>query len=327
MSPPLPQHKVLQEAANWFATLSDERVSEQEKNQWQSWLDQHPDHRQAWCYVENISQRFNVARQQAGASGTSTILNNSRTERIKRRQLMRNTMAVMFGSWLGWQYTPLPEVTARVAHRWRADHYTGIGDVRELALDDGGKLWLNTDTALDVHYSAGHRNLLLHTGEIYIETAVDPQQRPFTVTSQHGQIRAIGTGFTVRQYNADTRVSVFEGAVEITTRSGLKQRLNAGQQTLFNAHTIAAEERARPGQKSWSQGVIVAEDMTVQQLLDELGRYHKGHIGLHPALSKLRVTGTYPLHQPHHVLAMLENTLPLKVSRIFSWWITLEPTP
>ena len=150
-------------------------------------------------------------------------------------------------------------------------------------------------------------------------------QRPFTVSGQHGQLRALGTGFTVRQNNDSTLVSVYEGAVEITTRSGLQQILNAGQQTRFNAQTIATKESARPGNKSWHKGVIVADHMPLQQLLDELGRYHHGHVGLHPSLSELRVVGTFPLDQPAHVLAMLEDTLPLKVNRLFSWWITLEP--
>lgn len=325
MTHSLPHHHVLQEAATWFATLSDEQVSEHEKDQWLAWLDKHPDHRQAWCYVENISQRFDIAKQQAGTSGTGTILNRSRQDRIKRRQLMRSSLLLMLGGWLGWQYTPLPEATHRLAHRWRADHYTAIGEIRELTLEDGGKLWLNTDTAIDIEYSASQRNLLLRNGEIYIETAADTLQRPFTVSGQHGQLKALGTGFTVRQNNTSTLVSVYEGAVEITTRSGLKQILNAGQQTRFDAQTIAAEESASPGNKSWHQGVIVADDMALQQLLDELGRYHQGHIGLHPSLSELRVVGTFPLDKPAHVLAMLEDTLPLKVRRTFSWWMILEP--
>lgn len=46
---------------------------------------------------------------------------------------------------------------------------------------------------------------------------------------------------------------------------------------------------------------------------------------MNPLIASLRVMGTYPLNDTDQVLAMLESALPVRVSRRFDWWVTLEP--
>ena len=60
--PDLPAHHILQQAAQWFATMLDEDVSQQDRDQWQAWLNAHPEHQRAWHYVEQVGQRFQQAR-------------------------------------------------------------------------------------------------------------------------------------------------------------------------------------------------------------------------------------------------------------------------
>lgn len=50
--------------------------------------------------------------------------------------------------------------------------------------------WVNTDSAVDVAYSATQRRIRLHHGEIMITTA--PDARPFLVNTPHGVIQRAG---------------------------------------------------------------------------------------------------------------------------------------
>lgn len=73
-----PNYQALQQAAKWFATLNDEGVTEADKSRWQIWLNGHPEHQQAWRYVEGVGERFKKAQHQAGPEGVANILSASR---------------------------------------------------------------------------------------------------------------------------------------------------------------------------------------------------------------------------------------------------------
>ncbi|HCN45576.1 MAG TPA: iron dicitrate transport regulator FecR, partial [Pseudomonas sp.] len=77
--------------------------------------------------------------------------------------------------------------------------------------------------------------------------------------------------------------------------------------------------------EAWSRGLLLAEDMPLGRFIEELGSYRRGHIGLDPALSELRVMGSFPLNDTDLVLAQLQDALPIKVQRRFDWWVTLVP--
>lgn len=320
----LPDHRTLQQAADWFARVTDEDATESEKAAWQAWLNQNAEHERAWQYVSRVGQRFQQARVYAGQEGTERILKATRSERITRRKLLGSGLACM-AAWLSWRYTPLPVVSQRLASNWMADQHTAIGETRQLTLGDGDQLWLNTASAVNIDYRDDVRSIRLRTGEILIQTAEDPKQRPFIVTTQQGALRALGTRFNVQQGEADTLLAVYEGAVEITTKAGDSKTLKAGQQVVFDQQSIQAPQKAERAREAWAKGLIVAEDIPLKALVAELARYRRGYLGIDPSLADLRVMGTYPINNPDHCLAMLEDALPVRINQRLPWWVTLDP--
>ncbi|WP_052063720.1 hypothetical protein [Nitrincola sp. A-D6] len=69
----------------------------------------------------------------------------------------------------------------------------------------------------------------------------------------------------------------------------------------------------------------MAEDIPLKELVSELARYRRGYLGINPAIANVRVMGAYPINNPDHCLAMLEDALPVRVNRLLPWWVTLEP--
>src|SRR3990167_5999523 len=222
LSPPvlsLPEHRVLQQAAQWFAILSDEGASREDIDQWQRWLGDHPEHQRAWQYVEQVGHRFQQAQTRAGRKGASNILNTACRDGVTRRRVLQGSV-VGIAAWLGLRFTPLPAVTQNLVSNWTSDHRSKTGEIRPLTLADGGQLWLNSASAVDIHYRDDRREIHLRSGEILIQTAQDPARRPFVVITEDGVLRALGTRFTVQQRDSDTLLAVYEGAVAITTRHG-----------------------------------------------------------------------------------------------------------
>ncbi|HCE41703.1 MAG TPA: hypothetical protein DEV80_16760, partial [Alcanivorax sp.] len=82
---------------------------------------------------------------------------------------------------------------------------------------------------------------------------------------------------------------------------------------------------ADPARQAWSQGLIVANDLPLGELVAELARYRHGHLGVDPAVAHLRALGTYPAGRPDLALTMLENALPVRARQPLPWWVTIGP--
>ncbi|AGL85113.1 FecR domain-containing protein [Pseudomonas protegens] len=313
-------HACLQQAAHWYVQLQDQGSSDEQRRQWRDWFEQSAEHRQAWSYVERVSQRLLPLQEANTRPSASRALSAARRPALARRQVLGALLLAGLG-WGTWRNSPLPQALSR----WRADYATGTGEVRDTLLSDGTRLWLNALSAVDVRYSTEQRLLALHLGEILIDTAKDPR-RPFLVQTEHGRLHALGTRFSVRCGASDSLLNVYAGAVEVRSASGLQvQVVNAGQQLRFDGRTLGPLQAASAAREAWSHGLLLADNLPLEQLLEELGRYRNGHLGCDPAIAQLPVMGSFPLHDSDQALALLEAALPVRVKRLASWWVILEP--
>lgn len=312
-----PTFAALQQAAEWYALLQDERVADSDRERWRRWFDADSDHRAAWRYVEQVGRHF-APLQQSGREAADTALSSARG--VTRRQALRSLVLVGAVGLLG--AGVLREAGAvRHLRAWRADYRTAIGEVRALQLVDGSRLWLNTATAVDVDFSAAMRRLLLLDGELLVETARDV--RPLVVESREGRMSALDTLFSVRQQPGFTDLAVYDGAVEVRNESEARV-VQAGEQVRFDATTIGVPQLAQRARQLWSRGLLLAEEIPLRELLAELGRYRRGYLAAAPEVAELRVMGTFPLDDPEQVFALLEQALPVRVRRTLPWWTTVE---
>ncbi|MFT3799686.1 MAG: FecR domain-containing protein [Burkholderiaceae bacterium] len=323
--PAKPNVQSLEQAAQWYAALRDENATQADRAGWEAWLAHSPENRASWAHIENVSRKFEPLRgygpQGSAAAVAGVAAAKSRTA-SRRQTLGAITGALGLGAlaWLGWRHTSLSELTMAL----RADHHTGTGERRDLALADGSRVWLNTRTALNVNFEASQRRLVLLGGEILIQTAIDGRRRPFYVDTSHGQLQALGTRFTVRRTDDHTRLDVFDGVVEIRTRAGKILRVEAGQASVFDAETVSAVQNADRMREAWTRGSLPADNMPLGALLEELSRYRHGYINVASQVSGLKVMGVYPTDDPDRALSMLEQALPIRVRRTLPWWITVE---
>lgn len=324
------QQRSLESAAQWYATLLSEDVSERERQEWQHWLTQSPENQQAWQAMEAIGQQFQPLQQHDGsvrsaASNSLKTVHGSLRKVQSRRQLLRGFAGLLgAGSvgWLTWRYTP--------AQQWAiaalADQASAVGQVRQLRLQDGTQLWLHSASAVDVHYGAQSRLLRLRQGEILIETAQDAAHRPFFVHTSHGQMQALGTRFSVRLQEAHTQLSVLEGAVQIQPEHADHKQVvvRAGEQTAFSqTHTDKVQALRNPHATAWTDGIVVADGMPLAQLAAELARFSYASWEVDPAVAHLRVLGTYPLTDTPLALDLLAQSLPVRVERSWPWRIRI----
>ena len=223
-----PSFQVLQQAAEWFAVLGAPAVDAQAHQRWRQWLDADPAHQQAWRQVEAISGKF-LNLPGGNKPMAHRLLDAAATGQARRRQALKMLTllcGVGLGSWGASQAVPW--------RRWTATHHTALAERREVRLADGGRVWLNTDSAIDVDYGPGLRRIRLVAGEILVTTAPDTQTpaRPFVVDTAQARLRALGTRYSVYQEDDASVVAVFDGAVQVepVTPGAAGGILHSGQQ-------------------------------------------------------------------------------------------------
>lgn len=317
-----PSHAVLASAADWYARLRDGRAESRDRDAWRAWLAADEAHRTAWRQVEEISRGLEPLHDLPSPRRAAQALGVA-TDRLRARRRALVGVAVLasagalggLGHGQGW----LPARLLALG----ADHHTWIGEQQALTLADGSLLWLNTASAVNLRFTDDERVIELVDGEVFIATAEDAG-RPFVVDTPHGRLRALGTRFNVRLGAGASQVAVFDGAVEIRVTDGLTGIVRAGRQAGFHTGHIGAGQAADPAREAWTQGALVADDITLREVVAELRRYRRGHLGVADEVAELKVYGNFPIRDAERVLTMLASALPIRIHEPLPWWTRIE---
>ena len=313
--------EVQQQAAEWLTVLMSDEASEAEHAAWQRWRGADPEHERAWQHIDAVSRRFNGLHRSAAAqalAGTQQQAING-----KRRQLLAWLGVAAGGGMLAAQTGTWDGVRAL-----RADYRTATGERREVVLDDGSVLSLNTGSAVNVRFDDKRRLIELLAGEILVSSGHGAgSAAPLVVATREGLVRALGTRFVVRQQDGVSTVEVFESAVEIRPRDSADAPLllAAGRGVAFSRHAPDAPHAIDAYADAWSRGQLIVDDVTLGDFLADLARYRPGVIDCAPAVAQLRLSGVFPLADTQRILNMLPNSLPVQVRSRTRYWVTVEP--
>lgn len=315
-----PAPHALEEAAEWLVRWSERELDDNERAEWEQWKTSSPERQQAWARAQMLQSRMGGLPQ---ALALSVLDRPHSPERRATMIKLALLLAVVPAGWSGWQLSR--------RQQWTADYRSPVGERRELTLADGSRVTLNTDTAIDVLFDGGQRLIHLRTGEIMVQTAVDPssQPRPFLVATAQGSMQALGTKFAVREHESRTHLAVLEGAVKVLLADNRQTPplvINAGQRTDFSAQTFTKVSLIDRNVGAWTQGMLMADKMRLADFAAELARYRRGFVRCDPAIAELRVSGAYPISETSRTLNMLTQTYGIKVSgHLGGYWITLSP--
>jgi len=319
MTTSAPSMDLLGEAADWLVCLQSGEMTERERARFERWRASSPLHAAAWQRAEAVLGDFaalppDTARQ---------TLSRLKAPRRQAMQVLGLMLAAAPASWLAWRELP----------SWNADLRTATGEQRTIALEDGTRLVLNTTSAVNVRYTGDARRLHLLAGEILVSTGREQGQfPPLIVQTEHGAMRARDTPklrFAVRLLASATRLSVFDGALAVmpARATPVTVTARAGQELEFTSSAVDETHAVQPTAALWEKGMLVAKDMRLATLLDELARYRRGIVRCDPAIASLRVSGAFPVHDFERSLGLLRQTLGLRTSSIGPYWITVQRPP
>ncbi|MBM7333009.1 FecR domain-containing protein [Alloalcanivorax marinus] len=310
---------VARQAARWFLRGREQALDADARAELARWRARAPEHERAWQRALRLAETFQSIPAELG------MRTLDRRRRLDRRAALKH-LALLIGTapaaYLAGRALPLA--------RWGASYRTAVGERRTLVLEDGTRVDLNTDSALDVSFDGGQRLLNLHGGEILVTSGgPDPADRPLRVRTGEGLMQALGTRFLVRRTRpGQSELAVFEGAVAVRPGAGGAPSpgrvLRAGQATRFDRLGLEPDRPAAESRAAWTRGRLVADDLPLDHFLAELGRYRAGFVQCDDRAARLRITGTFQLDHGDRILAALPDTLPVEVSFLTPYWVRVR---
>ncbi|AJY40185.1 FecR family protein [Burkholderia humptydooensis] len=320
--PPAVPAPVARRAVEWWVELGSGHATDAMRARLARWRAEHPAHDAAWRHIEAVNGRLGHVADTLSAQAARAALLPPRSR--GRRAAVKALAALLFAggaAWTGGAYAPW--------RAWGADVRTAVGERRTIALADGTTVVLDTDTAIDIRFDDTTRGVRLLRGEIMVTSGHDAARavaRPLVIATAHGDVRPVGTRFSVRERGDATRVDVFDGAVRIAPlrAAGEPPLISAGQRADFTRDALAGPPRAIGGDAgAWADGILVASNLRLADLLAEVERYRPGRVRCGAAVANLRVSGTYPLDDTDRILDTLRETLPVDVEYLTRYWVTV----
>ncbi|WP_129778025.1 FecR family protein [Peristeroidobacter soli] len=299
-----------EEAIRWLVRLTSGEANAAERAQFERWSNQSPEHRaalrnarQLWASLEGV-----LVEPQEEAPPAAPVAKKA-VEAPSRRSSMFRYFALAASLLLG------AGVAYQSLHDWRHDYVTATGRQEQIKLADNSTVTLNTDTAIDVQYSALERRVVLARGEAFFDVAHNPDL-PFIVRAGEGEVRVLGTAFSVRKDGDQLLVTVERGRVEV--RAGVDfVVLTPNQQVRFNGAVLReAQAIDSHSQLAWRRGRLIIEDQPLSQVISELDRYHPGmFVVTNDAVGSRRVNAVIDLAHIDDWLAALTDSQPIELHR------------
>lgn len=298
--------KIEAAAAEWVARIDGGPLDDEARAAFEAWRAADPRHFGAFVRLEAVNARLG----RAGA-----LQGRGRQPLPVRRTWLPYAAAasilfVLLAGWAIWRTPGAPGQTRMLA--------TQIGEQYRAALPDGSQVELNTASRVAMRFSPKARDLRLEAGEVLFAVAHDPA-RPFTVHTPLGDVRAVGTVFSVRT-DRGLDVMVEEGRVEVLRDGRRLAYVSAGESYLLSAagearrSSRSAEEMNRA--LAWRDGSIAFAGETLAQASAELNRYNRVRIVIaDPRAGAHRFGGYFRATDPDAFVAALAQSLPVDASR------------
>jgi transmembrane sensor len=306
----------LAEAGVWIARLHGDSRGRALENGFRRWLQENPENARAfelatevWDDAEQLRRFVPLRPRVRAASGSSW-----------RGPLAAATFGMlMIAAGIVW-FLQMGVIA------------TKVGEQRQVVLDDGTRVFLNTDTRVVVKYGKEARRVELTRGEALFNVAKKPDW-PFIVAAGDRQVRALGTSFVVRRDEQRLAVTLVEGEVMVSPRLAAASDGAVSSSSQPDAGAIAQTPPAAagqprndvftlaPGQRltftagaatrldtpsvekatAWRRGQVILDDTPLATAVVEMNRYNSVKLVVErPEAAALLVNGLFQAGDSTH---------------------------
>ena len=320
---------VAAEAASWVVQLDEGNLSADDKLALAEWINRSPRHAQEIRKFSDLWTQVDLRIDEALAGyskpKTNVLQGLKAFISVKPKSFAALAFTFLVGSMISMNHFSLnqsPETEASATQTIVLN--VGIGDSLKERLSDGSVVHLNTDTVVEVDYSAKFRTINLIRGEAFFDVVKD-EHRPFRVYAKENVVIAVGTQFIVRLESNKLQVIVQEGRVRLDEAKTLEpsifekatRTLNPEKPVFLDVGQVAAVDNniskvvdLAPSileqKQAWRNGDLVFSGDTLAHVVSELARYNEVEITMSPQLRDLRIGGRFKATDVDRILEAIE---------------------
>ena len=294
---PIPSEQIQAEAASWLVKLQNRNRTHIEENAFRDWLVADPAHATAF---EAVSLAWDITgslpRDLRGLRPRPAIHN--------RRRVVAGSAAALgiAGTFAFWKSS-------------QAQTYqTEVGEQKHVSLDDGTRIFLDTDTRLSVRNGADHRTSELHHGRVNFRIAADPA-RPFVVNAARNKVVAMPSNIDIRLDGERLSVVLIRGSADVIRASTQPEKLEDGDRLIVEADGL--ERRDRPALApliAWQTGQMIFENGRLSDAAAEMNRYSNVKLVIaDPGVADLRLSGIYVVGDNVTFATSVAHLLPIRL--------------
>ncbi|WP_271103059.1 FecR family protein [Pseudomonas tohonis] len=312
-------------AAHWCMRLHAEDCTDEERAQFQAWIEADPAHAleyaemlEIWDLSEHLpptqpSPRLHVPRQlPKPPPSLAQLPPRQRPRSLLRRHARALALALValpLAGYSGWIAGWLPDSYQR---------FEAENSIRRITLPDGSDVELNLATRLSYANFIDQRRVSLDSGEAYFHVSHD-SAHPFVVQAGQGSITVTGTRFNVWKYQDNVVVTVTEGSVKVRSEQrGNDSNLSPGMQASFGPGDMKPAVGAVDTQKAlaWRDGKLILDDLTLAEAVPLINRYLDAPLVLgDQASADQRIGGIYSTRDIRSLVSALPQVLPVSLAQ------------
>lgn len=175
---------------------------------------------------------------------------------------------------------------------------SGIGEMKEVELPDGSKMWLNAQSY--VRYPEKFKGELREVtmkGEVYFEVEQN-KQHPFVVHSDHIQVKVLGTAFLVSDHVNEPVISTYlaKGSIELELKELKKtMKLIPGDEVSFDPKALTYTRINNPhlSVDSWRFGKLSFYNASLFEIARKLERKFGKEIVVDETIGNTKFTADF----------------------------------
>lgn len=305
-----PSPRQARQALRWVIRCSAGPLPERQQRTLQRWLRADPQHVLAWRQQQAFWRGLDAAGPEVLAALPELTEDRQGLRPIAQRRRL---------PWLLASAAAVVLMVAAAPHALllaRSDLHSTDAP-RMVQLEDGSTAVLDAGTALAIEFDGQQRHLRLLRGQAWFQVA--HEARPFQVEAAGGQIRDIGTAFSVSMQDTTVLTQVSEGGVDVRPGDGSVQRLHAGQARVFRdgrwLQPVQLEDTATMA--PWRRGEVVIDDQPAAQAIADLARYRRAPVWVLGGQGvSVRVSGLFHLQQSETAINAVAAQAGLRVQRL-----------
>lgn len=305
---PLPDLKQIEtDAARWIMRLDDGDASQEDQAAFKDWLGQSEQHRSTFLRLNDLWGGLDILEDLKDIAASDDVVGIVEQSRKHPARAIARNLATwsIAASLLMVSLIAFYQLEYAGINKFEADYQTTVGEQQRVVLPDGSEILLNTGTIASVDFSRAARNIYLQQGEAFFDVARDTS-RPFTVSTDKGSVKALGTAFSVSLRGDSVGVVVTEGRVALSSgnketkgREDLDHTLmevTAGQSVAF-AEKVERLSQVEPEfieqELDWRDGVLGFNGEPLEQVIADISPYTSLSIEIDGEALKQQPIGGY----------------------------------